>query len=66
MSIEPIASVIVATGQVQLPHALERQLIQVVTEGLAAIAIVRPDIVQIEQDAAIRGFGDASHKFTVG
>ena len=66
MRIEPKAAMPMASSQMDLPHALERYLVNIVSERLSAIAFVRPDVMQVEQDAAIGLVGNARHKLAVG
>ena len=52
--VQPEALHLESAREVQLPHAIERQLRQKAIDGLAAVAFVAEDVVEIEQDAAVR------------
>src|SRR5262249_17376607 len=54
-----------ASGQMNFPHALERQLIQKFLERLAPINAVAIDIVKIEQQTAVRHLNYPRDEFTV-
>src|SRR5258705_13993177 len=65
MSIEPEPAMAMPSSQMDLPHALEGNLVDIVSECLSAIAFVRPDVVQVKQDAAISLVGNPRHKLAI-
>src|SRR5262252_6945308 len=64
--IDPISAMAGAAGKMDLPDALEWKMIDVLANALPSVAMICPDIVQIEQDAAVGAFGDASDEFAIG
>src|SRR6476620_11902331 len=65
MRIEPKAAMPLASSQMDFPHALERYLVYIVGERLSGISFVRPDVMQVEQDAAIGLVGNERHKLAI-
>jgi len=59
--VEVIAARLETTGQVHLPDAIEWQLGEVVGHRLAAVALICPDVVEVQQDTAISLLGDCRH-----
>jgi len=64
--VEPVAAVAGPAGHVDLPHARQRKLIEKLVNGLASIAVIGPDGMQVKKDPAVRGFRDAGDKFAIG
>ncbi|MDH5823674.1 hypothetical protein QFW77_11820 [Luteimonas sp. RD2P54] len=61
MRIQPVAAVEAAAGEMDLPDPLERQPGERLAHRLPAVALVDPQVVQVEQQAAVgtaRDFGD--------
>src|ERR1700733_4042275 len=58
MCIDPESAGSFSTGQVNLPDPLERYRLAKFGHALATVALVAQQVVQIEQYAAIGGFGD--------
>ena len=58
VGIEVVAVRLEPAGQVHLPDPLQRQRGDEVVDGLAPVSFVGPDVVQVEQDAAVGAVGD--------
>jgi hypothetical protein len=63
--VEPVASALDPPREVDFPDALERNLIEELANWLTAVALVRPEIVKVEQNPAIRGLRYGGRKRTV-
>ena len=64
--VEPEAAALEPAGQVHLGDPVERELGQELTGGLAPVALVRPDVVEVEQDAAVGRLGHRGDEGAVG
>src|ERR1043166_8511699 len=62
MCVQPEAVPLHAPSKVDLPDALEWQLIKVLIQRLAAVHTVAVNIVQIQEKPAVGGFDYASDK----
>src|SRR5581483_8596041 len=63
--VEIEAAMIVTPGDVNLPNPLERNSVEHALDALMAVALVRQEIVQFEQDAAIGMLRDGGKELTV-
>src|SRR3546814_225364 len=66
MGIEPVPVDGIATGEMDLPDTFQRQRRQDVVDRLSPVQLVAPEIVHVQQDAAVRPFRDLGDELTVG
>src|SRR5262245_43474712 len=66
MRVQPEAVPLHASGKVDLPNALEWQLMQILVQRLPAVHAVAVDIVQVQQEPAVGAFDHAADKISVG
>src|SRR5688500_2827981 len=66
MSIEPEAVHLGPAGQMYFPDTVERELSQEFFHGLSTIQCVRKDVVQIEQETAVRRLDNVRGKDPIG
>src|SRR3546814_9604300 len=66
MGIEPVPVDGIATGEMDLPDTFQRQRRQDVVDRLSPVQLVAPEIVHVQQDAAVRPFRDLGVELTVG
>ena len=65
MRVKPEAIQLHTPSQVDLPYAFQRESLDVFVERLATVQRVREDVVQIQEQPAVRAFTDSLDEFSV-
>ena len=66
MRVQPIIVMPHAAGEMHFPNSFERDLRKVILHGLATVARVRKDVVQVKKQTAVGRLNGPSDKLSVG
>jgi len=65
MSVDPVPGLIHAAREMDFPDIGQRQLIEYVRDALTAVALVAPQVVKVEKDAAVRCARDGREEVAI-